>query len=192
LELVEDAIGLVARRRIRRLTLLASACVLATACSARPAVDASSTTVSAVIDGDTVIVEFAGGAKEIVRLLGVDTPETVDPNRPVQCFGAEASTYVATLIPPGTEVRLERDVEARDHFGRLLAYIYRRSDDLFINRDLLRLGFADLSIYPPNDTYATDLQTVTTSARTQALGLWGACGGPDVPLDPEPQNASSH
>jgi micrococcal nuclease len=137
-----------------------------------------------VIDGDTVIVEFAGGAKEIVRLLGVDTPETVDPNRPVQCFGAEASTYVATLIPPGTEVRLERDVEARDHFGRLLAYIYRRSDGLFINRDLLRLGFADLSIYPPNDTYATDLQTVTTSARTQALGLWGACGGPDVPLDP--------
>jgi micrococcal nuclease len=137
-----------------------------------------------VIDGDTVIVEFAGGAKEIVRLLGVDTPETVDPNRPAQCFGAEASTYVAMLIPPGTEVRLERDVEARDHFGRLLAYIYRRSDGLFINRDLLRLGFADLSIYPPNDTYAIDLQTVTTSARTQALGLWGACGGPDVPLDP--------
>jgi micrococcal nuclease len=137
-------------------------------------------------------VEFAGGAEEIVRLLGIDTPETVDPNRPVQCFGAEASTYVATLIPPGTEVRLERDVEARDHFGRLLAYIYRRSDDLFINRDLLRLGFADLSIYPPNDTYATDLQTVTKSARTQALGLWGACGGPDVPLDPETPNTSPH
>jgi micrococcal nuclease len=165
--------------------LLAFACV-ASACSsdATLAVDATSPVVSSVIDGDTVIVEFSDGTEEIVRLLGVDTPETVDRNRPVQCFGAEASTYVATLLPPGTELRLERDVEARDHFGRLLAYIYRRSDDLFINRELLRLGFADLSIYPPNDTYATDLQAVTTSARTQALGLWSACGGPDAPLDP--------
>lgn len=142
------------------------------------------TVVSDVVDGDTIVVRFPSGTEEIIRLLGIDTPETVDPNRPIQCYGAEASAHVSTVLAPGTAIRVERDVEARDHFGRLLAYVFRSDDDLFVNLDLARRGFADLSIYPPNNAYAAELGAATTSARTGAIGLWGECGGPDVALDP--------
>lgn len=147
---------------------------------------AATPAISSVIDGDTVVIEFAPGVEETVRLLGIDTPETVDPNRPVQCFGAEASAHVHALLPPLTPVRLERDVEARDHFGRLLAYIYRESDGLFVNLDLVQRGLADVTFYDPNTTRQAEFETARTTARTQAVGLWGACGGADVPLDPEP------
>ncbi len=142
--------------------------------------------VASVIDGDTVVIEFAPGVEETVRLLGIDTPETVDPNRPVQCFGKEASAHVHALLPPATPVRLERDVEARDHFGRLLAYVYREHDDLFVNLDLVERGLADVTFYEPNTTRQGEFETALITAKTQALGLWRACGGPDVPLDPEP------
>lgn len=137
-----------------------------------------------VVDGDTIIVRFPTGAVEPVRLLGVDTPETVDPTRPVQCFGREASDALASMLPLGTTLRLERDVEARDRFGRLLAYVFREEDDLFVNAALLRSGFADISIYEPNEAYRSELTIAVTSARTGALGLWGSCGGADVPLQP--------
>ena len=141
-------------------------------------------TLSEVIDGDTVIVRFPNGREEAVRLLGIDTPETVDPTRPVQCFGREAAEHLGTLVPPGTPLTLERDLEARDRFGRLLAYIYRSSDGLFINAEMLRLGFADLSIFEPNTAHQPAFVAAVTTARTSSVGLWDACGGPDVPLDP--------
>ena len=76
-----------------------------------------------VVDGDTIDVEL-GGHAERVRLLGIDTPETDEPGKPVQCYGKEASAaHQAELLPAGTAVRLERDVEARDRYGRLLAYV---------------------------------------------------------------------
>lgn len=145
---------------------------------------APTATVSNVVDGDTIVLRFATGQVETVRLLGIDTPETVDPTRPVQCFGTEASEYLARLLPEGTEVALERDVEARDRFGRLLAYIYRASDGLFVNGDMLQRGFADISIFEPNTAYQSDLAAAVTRARTRSEGLWDVCGGPDVPLDP--------
>ena len=145
----------------------------------------NSPVISSVIDGDTVVIRFAPGVEERVRLLGIDTPETVDPNRPVQCFGAEASAHLRALLPPETSVRLERDIEARDHFGRLLAYIYREQDDLFVNLDLIAQGMADVTFYEPNITYRSEFNTSLVTAKTRAIGLWGSCGGPDVPLDPE-------
>lgn len=158
-----------------------AACSLHT--SAPPS--ATSTVVAQIIDGDTVVLRFPNGNEETVRLLGIDTPETVDPTRPVQCFGPEASAHLAGLIPQGTPVYLERDIEARDRFGRLLAYIYRSADDLFINAEMLRAGFADVSIFAPNNAHQSDLTEAATSARTRSVGLWATCGGPDVPLEPD-------
>lgn len=142
-------------------------------------------TVAEVIDGDTVVVDFDGN-REIVRLLGIDTPETVDPSRPEQCFGAEASTFLASVLPPGTPVRLERDVEARDRFGRLLAYIFRAHDGRFVNRELVRNGYADVAIFTPNTAYRNELEHDLATAVTAKSGLWGVCDGPDAALDPPP------
>lgn len=127
--------------------------------------------VRSVVDGDTV--EVSGG--ERVRLIGVDTPETKDPNRPVGCYGQEASTFTATLLPPGTEVRLVGDVEQRDRYGRLLAYVYRRADGLFVNAELLRRGYAQLLTVPPNVAHTDEFVAIAGEAREGQRGLWGAC-----------------
>jgi micrococcal nuclease len=88
-----------------------------------------------VVDGDTIVVSLAG-REERVRYIGVDTPETVKPGAPVECFGKKASARNKALLPPGTEVRLDRDAEERDRYGRLLAYVYRARDGLFVNASL--------------------------------------------------------
>ena len=129
------------------------------------------TVVRKVVDGDTI--EISGG--DAVRLIGVDTPETKDPNRPVGCFGKEASTFTATLIPPGTAVRLVGDVEQRDRYDRLLAYVYRRADGLFVNADLLRRGYAQLLTIPPNVAHTDQFVAIAGQAREGSQGLWGAC-----------------
>lgn len=134
-----------------------------------------------VVDGDTLVVDL-GGVDERVRLIGIDTPETKDPRRPVQCFGAEASERAEALLPPGTEVLLERDAELRDDFDRLLAYVYRADDDLFVNLTLVREGYAAAFTYPPNVAHTDELTEAADDARREGRGLWGACGGPDVPL----------
>lgn len=158
------------------------------ACSATDREVSSTSTVSQVIDGDTIVIDFAG-RNETVRLLGIDTPETVDPNRPVQCFGEEASDHLRALLPSGTPVRVVRDVEARDRFGRLLVYVFRAADDLFINAVLLQEGLADLAIYAPNVAYRAAFEHALATAQTRNAGLWAACGGADVALDPPPVTA---
>lgn len=138
-------------------------------------------TVVAVIDGDTLVVDLAGG-EERVRLIGIDTPETVAPDRPDECFGAEASRNLAELAPPGTAVRLERDVEARDQYDRLLAYAYRATDDLFLNLAQLTGGFAEPLAYPPNTAHRAGFEQAAGEARLAGAGLWAACGSADVPI----------
>jgi micrococcal nuclease len=127
--------------------------------------------VTRVVDGDTI--QVAGG--ERVRLIGMDTPETVDPHRPAGCYGKEASRFTASLLPPGTTVRLVGDVEQRDRYGRLLAYVYRRSDALFVNAELVRRGFAQVLTIPPNVAHTDELTALAGQARGAAQGLWGAC-----------------
>lgn len=127
--------------------------------------------VTRVIDGDTIVV----AGNEHVRLIGVDTPETKDPKRPVGCYGEEASRFTSSLLPPGTGVRLVGDVEERDKYGRLLAYVYRSSDGLFVNAELLRRGFAQLLTIPPNVAHTDELTAIAGQARAGAQGLWGAC-----------------
>ncbi|MGI9607612.1 MAG: thermonuclease family protein [Acidimicrobiales bacterium] len=138
--------------------------------------------VESVVDGDTIRVRF-GDRVEIVRLLGIDTPESVDPNRPEQCFGAEATGRLSDLLPTGSVVRIERDVEGRDQYGRLLGYVFA-AEAGFVNERLLAEGFADLSIIGANRSYSGPLTNAYTAARTSERGLWRTCGGPDVPLDP--------
>jgi micrococcal nuclease len=137
-----------------------------------------------VIDGDTLVIDLAGGdgGDEHVRLIGIDTPETVAPDRPDECFGAEASRHLADLAPPGTALRLERDVEARDQYDRLLAYAYRVRDDLFLNLALVAGGFAEPLAYPPNTVHRADFERAAREARVAGAGLWTACGSADVPV----------
>jgi micrococcal nuclease len=137
-------------------------------------------TVVRVIDGDTIVVHI-GGRDENVRLLGIDTPETHKPDTPVECYGPEASERMAALLPAGTTVRLVRDVEARDRYGRLLAYVYRDSDDLFIDLTMVSEGFAGTLAIPPNLAHRSELDTATAAAQTARRGLWQACGGNHVP-----------
>jgi micrococcal nuclease len=130
--------------------------------------------VKRVIDGDTIDVSI-GSRHERVRLIGIDTPETKDPRKPVQCYGPQASALTESLLPPGTAIRLERDEEARDDYGRLLAYVYRVRDGLFVNLTLARDGAArELSIRP-NTAYEGEIAAAVATARGAGLGLWAAC-----------------
>jgi len=142
---------------------------------------APNATVDRVVDGDTIIV-FIDGRRERVRLIGIDTPESVDPNRPEQCYGHEASVYLESMLPSKTPVSLVRDVEARDKYDRLLAYVIRTEDQLFINLDLIEKGYAGPLTFAPNDHYADLFESSARAAASAGIGLWSACGGPDVPL----------
>lgn len=137
---------------------------------------AGSGTVTRVIDGDTIVVDL-NGRDERVRLIGIDTPETVSPTKPVQCYGPQASQHTKALLPHGTRVRLERDVDERDVYGRLLAYVYRGSDDLFVNLELATDGYAALLTYPPNVAHVSQFVAAVGTAQHRRVGLWGACDG---------------
>lgn len=150
--------------------------------AARSSAPTNQAIVSEVIDGDTVELLLEKEPVR-VRLLGVDAPESVHPQLPVQCFGPEASAALAVLIPPGTKVDVYRDNQARDHYDRLLLYIYRSEDGLFVNQWLIENGLADESHYEPNSAKKSELQKAKQRARSQSVGLWGSCDGPDQPIN---------
>jgi len=121
-----------------------------------------------VIDGDTIEIE--GGKK--VRYLGIDTPETVDPRKPVQCFGIEASNANKKLVL-GKRVKLEKDISETDKYGRLLRYVY--VDDIFVNDYLVRNGYAYAVTFPPDVKYQQQFLEAQKEARENKRGLWSAC-----------------
>jgi len=127
--------------------------------------------VTRVVDGDTIEV-LLDGREEDVRYIGVDTPETVKPDTPVQCFGPQASAFNHALVEQ-RRVRLVFDVEQRDVYGRLLAYVYlgRR----FVSAELVRRGLARTLTIPPNDRFAGRLKRLEIAAARAGRGLWGAC-----------------
>ncbi len=137
-----------------------------------------------MIDGDTVDLRI-GSTTERVRLLGIDTPESVATHVPDQCFGTEASAALAQLLPIGTSVDVSRDTEARDRYGRLLLYLNRSDDGLFVNEWLVANGFAEAVFYEPNTTHRPLLNQAQRQATADGVGLWGHCDGPDQPLDPD-------
>ena len=127
-----------------------------------------------VIDGDTVDIEI-DGRTERARLIGVNTPETKHPTKPIECFGPEASAYLTQLLPKGTTVRIERDVEARDRYGRMLLYLYLGSNDLFINLDLVARGYGTPMSIEPNTFHRNDFVRAAAQAEAANVGLWKAC-----------------
>ncbi|MDQ6798992.1 MAG: thermonuclease family protein [Actinomycetota bacterium] len=155
----------------------------ATDAAPSPGRPGSPATLVRVVDGDTVVVHISG-RDERVRLIGIDTPESVKPNTPVQCFAAEASGRTKDLLPVGTRVRLERDAELRDRYKRLLAYVFREPDGLFVNLALTREGFALPYTFPPNVAHADDFLAAATEAREAHRGLWNRCRDPAAPIDP--------
>lgn len=157
--------------------IVAALCVVFVSCTARVSPDAGgrvSGSVTRVVDGDTIHVRFADTTEEI-RLIGVDTPETVHPTKAVECWGPEASQHTKTLLAPGTTVFVTRDIEARDRFGRLLAYVYRASDNVFINEELVAGGWARPFPYEPNTSLASVFAHAAHNAQAMKLGLWAHC-----------------
>jgi micrococcal nuclease len=127
--------------------------------------------VTRVVDGDTVEVRL-DGHEEDVRYIGVDTPETVKPDTPVQCFGPQASRFNHALVER-RRVRLVFGEERRDVYDRLLAYVYL--GDRFVNAELVRRGLARTLTIPPNDRYAARLKHLELAAARAGRGLWGGC-----------------
>ena len=164
-------------------TIIVCIAVLATACRAdASATTAASTAVTAnatmisVVDGDTIDVAI-GGHRERVRLIGIDTPETKKPNTPIQCYGPEATKFTKSLLPKDTPLHLERDVVARDDFGRMLAYVYIAGDDKFVNMAIIRQGYARPLTIEPNDAHADEFVDAARTAQREHIGLWARCTG---------------
>ncbi|MCG5249819.1 thermonuclease family protein [Brevibacillus agri] len=159
------------------LYLFALALLLA-ACSASGQPEANgemTATVKRVVDGDT----FELASWEKVRMIGVDTPETVKPNHPVEPYGKEASNYTKELLT-GKKVTLKFDVEPYDKYQRLLAYVYME-DGTFVNEKLVRDGYARIMTIPPNVAKADVFLAAEREAREANRGLWG--------LDPDGKDA---
>src|SRR5215211_2721364 len=133
--------------------------------------------VTHVVDGDTIDVELADGSDDTVRYIGIDTPETVKPDTPVQCGGPRAHEVNDRLVY-GKTVTLRFDAERRDVYGRLLAYVYLRRPGqrpLFVNAELARRGLARTLTIPPNDSFAALFDRLATRAGVLGRGLWGSC-----------------
>ena len=143
--------------------------------SSRSGGDSPAVRVVAVVDGDTLDVAW-NGRRERVRLLGVDTPETVDQRRPVGCYGPEAAAFTHRRLQ-GRTVRLQFDRQRRDRFGRLLAYV--AVDGHRFNDELLTGGYARLLVIPPNGRHARAMLDLELGARSAGRGLWGACTAGD-------------
>jgi len=150
--------------------------------------------VTDIVDGDTIEVRLEGGDEiEDVRYIGIDTPESVKPDSPVECGGPEASAANAALVE-GREVLLLFDAEARDRYGRLLAYVYvdrkgardpvpgsgaepPEGNGLLVNAELVRQGWARTLEIAPNDSLASFFEELEAAAGRAGRGLWGRCGG---------------
>ena len=134
----------------------------------------NSATLKGVVDGDTIDIAI-GGKTERVRLIGINTPETKHPTKGVECYGPEASAYTEQLLPKGTKLRVERDVEARDKYGRLLLYVYIANSNVFVNMDLVMNGYARPMVFEPNTAHRADFAQAATQAELRNVGLWQAC-----------------
>ncbi|TRW46406.1 thermonuclease family protein [Georgenia yuyongxinii] len=161
-------VGILARHKI--LVAVIAVVLLATAgiATAR-AVGPLMATVTGVVDGDTIDVTYRGKDSR-VRLLNVDTPETVDPDEPMQCLGPEATAFLEGMLPPGTRVELQHDKERHDQYGRELAGVFL--DDTLVNAQIAREGLGIAVVYPPNDRFYDEVLAAQNEAEATGHGLY--------------------
>ena len=140
-----------------------------------------------VIDGDTIVVEPVDpatgvpGKQETVRYIGMDTPETVSPTKPVECYGHEASARNKELVD-GKYVVIVKDESDKDKYGRLLRFVYLLNDNsntvslgTFVDLELVKEGFARVLTIPPNTEFEAEFNAAAAAAASAKLGFWGAC-----------------
>ncbi|MGB5953618.1 MAG: thermonuclease family protein [Ornithinimicrobium sp.] len=139
--------------------------------------DEDTVIVERVVDGDTIDVLRDGEAIR-VRLLNIDTPESVDPNRPQECLGEEASAYLSQLLPAGSEVELQYDEERFDPYDRELAAVFL--DDVLVNAEIARAGYGEPLLIEPNDRFYADVQAAWDHADAAQVGLFS----PQAPCTP--------
>ena len=127
-----------------------------------------------VVDGDTIVIDRGRGS-ERVRYIGMDTPESVKPDTPVQFMAQEASAVNEALVG-GREVVLERDVSDTDQYDRLLRYVWLRDGDgwVLVNLELVRRGYAQVATFPPDVRWTEAFLAAQRVARDAGLGLWGS------------------
>jgi micrococcal nuclease len=142
--------------------------------SLRPLGETESAFVVRVVDGDTLVID-RGHGNERLRYIGIDAPESVKPDSPVEFMGKEASAANAALVE-GETVVLETDVSDTDRYGRLLRYVWLRDGEawLFVNLELVREGYAQVVTYPPDVRWTGTLRDAQRVARDADVGLWGA------------------
>jgi micrococcal nuclease len=166
-----------------------TAALLVVSIDSAAAVGQSAARVQRVIDGDTVVLDTVG----TVRLIGVDTPETVDPRKPVQEFGVEAAFHVRSMLE-GRQVRLEYDQQRLDKYGRTLAYLYLVEDGTFVNLEIIRQGYGHAYLNYPFRQMEL-FREAEREAREANRGLWAQSGkAAQAPVEPAKVwvNTSSH
>lgn len=126
--------------------------------------------VTKVVDGDTFWVDDGSEKGLKIRLIGVNTPETVHPQKPVEYYGREASDYAKSVLT-GNKVKLKFDVSRVDRYGRTLAYVYLK-DGTFLNEDLIKKGYGQAMTVPPNVKYSKKFIELERKARKGNIGLW--------------------
>lgn len=131
-------------------------------------------TVKHVIDGDTVLVTGLPEGSGLIRLIGVNAPETGSGRTIRECFGLEAARWLEGQVPRGSRLSLAFDAGPRDRFGRRLAYVYR-ADGVFLNAALVAEGYAQTMTIPPNVRHAEELRALERRARAENRGLWKDC-----------------
>lgn len=142
--------------------------------------DAQRVEVRWVSDGDTVTVRAARrgvlprGVDTSVRLLEIDTPESKDPDQPVQCLARKATRVTERLLPEGSVAWVQRDEELHDRYGRTLGYVWN-ADGVFVNEALVRRGLARVLYVRPNDRHLERIRTAEDDARAAGRGLWSHC-----------------
>ena len=126
--------------------------------------------VKKVVDGDTFWVNDGSEKGLKIRLIGVNTPETVHPQKPVEYYGREASDYVKNILT-GKKVKLKFDVDKTDRYGRTLAYVYLK-DGTFLNAEIIKKGYGQAMTVPPNVKYSDKFVELERKARERKIGLW--------------------
>lgn len=142
--------------------------------------DAQRVTVSWVTDGDTVALRavrrgvLPQGVDTRVRLLEIDTPESKDPDLPVQCFALRATAATERMLPQGSTAWAQTDRELHDRYGRTLGYVWN-ARGVFVNEALVRRGLARVLFYRPNDRHLERIRAAESAARSAGRGLWSHC-----------------